>query len=47
MNLEMGVLLQLMPPGDSMDMGKGYDNTIGYAVGVSVSTSCSRYHNLA
>ena len=31
MNPEMGVLLQLMPPGDSMDMGKGYDGMIGYA----------------
>ena len=26
MNPEMGVLLQLVPPGDSMDMGKGYDD---------------------
>ena len=24
-------MLQLMPPGDSMDMGKGYDNMIGCA----------------
>ena len=31
MNPEMGVLLQSMPPEDSMDMGKGYDNMIGYA----------------
>ena len=29
MNPEMGVLLRLMPPRDSMDMGKGYDNMIG------------------
>ena len=26
MNPEMGVLLQLVPPGDSMDMGKEYDD---------------------
>ena len=24
-------LLQSIPPGDSMDMGKGYDDMIGYA----------------
>jgi len=30
-----------------MDMGKGYDNTISCTVGVSVSASYSRYHNLA
>jgi len=29
MNPETGVLLQSMPPGDSMDMSKGYDNMIG------------------
>jgi len=27
----MGVLLRSMPPGDSMDMGKGYDDMISYA----------------
>jgi len=47
MNPEMGVLLWSMPPGDSMEKGKGYDNTIGYAVVVSVSASCSRCYNLA
>ena len=26
MNLETGVLLRLMSPGDNMDMGKGYDD---------------------
>ena len=31
MNPEMGVLLQSMPPGDSMDMGQGYDDIIGCA----------------
>jgi len=36
-----------MPSGDSMDMGKEYDDTIGCTVGVSVSASCSRCHNLA
>jgi len=35
-----------MPPGDSMDMGRGYDDMIGCAVVVSVSISCSRCHNL-
>jgi len=47
MNSETEVLLQSMPPGNSMDMGKGYDNTIGCTVEVSVSTSYSRCHNLA
>ena len=32
-NAKMGVLLQLMPPGGSMEKGKGYDNTLGGAVG--------------
>ena len=31
MNPEMGVLLQLIPPEDSMNMGKGYDDMISYA----------------
>ena len=31
MNPEMGVLLQSMLPGNSMDMGKGYDDMIGCA----------------
>ena len=31
MNPEMGVLLQSIPPGDSIDMGKEYDDMIGYA----------------
>ena len=39
-------MLQLMPPGESMDMGKGYDDMISCAVDVSVSTSCSKCHNL-
>jgi len=47
MNPEIGVLLQSMPPGDSMNMGKGYDDTISCAIIVSVSTLCSKYHNLA
>jgi len=47
MNPEIGVLLQSMPSGDSMDMGKEYDDTISCAIVVSVSISCSRYHNLA
>jgi len=36
-----------MPPGNSMDMGKGYDDIIGCAVEVSVNVSCSRCYNLA
>ena len=40
-------MLQLTPSGDSMDMGKGYDDMIGCAIDVSVSTSCSRCYNLA
>jgi len=47
MNAEMGVLLQLMPPGYSMEKGKEYDDTIGCAVVVSVNISCSRCYNLA
>ena len=47
MNAEMGVLLQLMSPGCSMEKGKGYDNTIGCAVVVSVSASYSRCYNFA
>jgi len=31
MNPEMGVLLQSMPPGDNIEKGKGYDDTIGCA----------------
>jgi len=30
MNPETGVLLQLMPPGDDIDKGRGYDDMIGY-----------------
>jgi len=30
-----------------MEKSKGYDNTIGYAIVVSVSASCSRCYNLA
>ena len=26
-------MLRSMPPGGSMEKGKGYDDTIGYAVG--------------
>ena len=26
-------MLRSMPPGGSMETGKGYDDTIGYAVG--------------
>jgi len=40
-------LLPLMPPGCSMEKGKRYDDTIGYAIVVSVSTSYSRCYNLA
>ena len=47
MNSEMGVLLRSMPPGDSMEKGKGYDDTIGCAIVVSVSASYSRCYNLA
>jgi len=32
MNSEIEILLQSMPPGDSMEKGKGYDDTIGCAV---------------
>ena len=46
-NTLLTLLLQSTPPGESMDMGKGYDDMIGCAVDVSVSTSCSRCHNLA
>ena len=31
MNPKMGVLLRSLPPGDSMDMGKEYDDMIGCA----------------
>ena len=47
MNAEIGVLLRSMSPGCSKEKGKGYDNMIGYAVVVSISTSCSRCYNLA
>jgi len=30
MNAKMGVLLQLMPPREYIDKGKGYDDMIGY-----------------
>ena len=40
------VVLQLMPPGDSIDKGRGYDDMISCTVVVSVSTSYSRCHNL-
>ena len=39
-------VLWSMPPGDSMEKGKGYDDMIGCAVVVSVSTSYSRCYNL-
>jgi len=45
-SLEDWKLLRSMLPGDSMDMGKGYDDMIGCAIVVLVSVSCSRYHNL-
>ena len=35
-----------MPPGDSMDKGREYDDMISYAVVVSVSASYSKYYNL-
>ena len=35
-----------MPPGDSMDKGKGYVDMIGCTVVVSVSASCSRCYML-
>ena len=41
------ILLWSMPPRDSMEKGKGYDDTIGCAIVVSVSASCSRCYNLA
>jgi len=47
MNAKIGVLLQLMPLGCSMEKDKEYDNMIGYVIVVSVSISCSRYYNLA
>ena len=31
MKPEMGVLLQLMPLGNNVDLGKGYDDMISYA----------------
>jgi len=36
-----------MPLGYSMEKGKRYDNMIGCTIVVSVSTSYSRYYNLA
>jgi len=39
MNPEMGVLLRSVPPGDSMDMGQGYDDVIG-------CTACSLSQHL-
>jgi len=36
-----------MPPECSMEKGKEYDDMIGYAIVISVSTSYSRYYNLA
>jgi len=38
MNSEMGVLLRLMSPGDSMEKGKEYDDMISYA-----ASSLSQY----
>ena len=46
MNAEIGILLQPMPPECSMEKGKEYNDTISYAVVVSVSASCSRYYNI-
>ena len=40
-------MLQLMPPGCNIGKGKGYDDMIGCAIVVSVSTSYSRYYDLA
>ena len=40
-------LLQSIPQWCIMEKGKGYDDTIGCTVVVSVSTSCSRCYNLA
>jgi len=40
-------MLQLMPPRYSMKKGKEYDDTISYAIIVSVSVSYSRCYNLA
>ena len=39
MNAEMGILLQSMPPGESIDKGKGYDDVIG-------CTACSLSQHL-
>jgi len=36
-----------MPLEYNMKKGKGYDNTIGYTIVVSVSASYSRCYNLA
>ena len=47
MNTEIEVLSQLIPPGYDMEKGKEYDDTIGYTIVVSVSTSYSRCYNLA
>ena len=41
-----GWLLQLIPQEYNMELGWGYDDMIGYTEVVSVSTSCSKCHNL-
>jgi len=46
MNSEKVVLLWSISWGCIMEMGKGYDNTIGCAKAVSVNTSCRRYWSL-
>ena len=43
MNAENRVLLQSIPQSCNMKEGLEYDDTIGCAKVVSVSTSCSRY----
>jgi len=40
-------MLQLIPQGCIMEKGKGYDDTIGCAIVVSVSASYSSCYNLA
>jgi len=45
--VERSLMLQSILPGYSMKKGKGYNNTIGCAVVVSVSALCSRYYNFA
>jgi len=42
-----GQILQLIPQGCNMEIGLGYDDMISCAKVVLVSTSCSRYSNLA